>query len=303
MPSRASMLSAYLGARDLHLSKVFIHASFTAVVMYNIGRMVRTKLLRIIGKCIYCGSYGPQLSHEHIVPLGLGGEWILREASCSECQRITSRIELDVLRHSYKLIRSKMGLPSRRRNQKLPTYPLDIEKGGKEETVYLPIDQYPVVLPLPRFPPPAHIDNREYKQSITLNGIYHVQVGTPSLQQVKSSLGADSITYKFSFHGFKNGFSFARLLAKMAYGFAVDQYGVDIIDQAYILPSIMGQVNDVGKWVGCIGDSQPIFNRNHYFMGSIQNGDIYVIIKLFACFPGNSPDYLVIVAPAPIQKG
>jgi hypothetical protein len=54
-----------------------------------------------IGRCIYCGST-ENLSKEHIVPLGLGGEDVLYDASCGWCRDATSRIESRLLKHACK---------------------------------------------------------------------------------------------------------------------------------------------------------------------------------------------------------
>ncbi len=45
-----------------------------------------------VGSCIYCGSTD-NLSNEHIIPYGLGGNLELPKSSCSRCAR--SRVSLN----------------------------------------------------------------------------------------------------------------------------------------------------------------------------------------------------------------
>lgn len=155
---------------------------------------VQKQILGTIGGCIYCGAIGTSLNEEHIVPLSLGGSWLLCQASCRECQDITSRIELDVFRYTLLPIRAKLNLPTRRRNKRPTEFPLTIERDGKEATENIPIDKYPAILALPRFKLPAYVDKRSYQRGIDLNGLYHILSGRQSLQEVGRELNADSVT-------------------------------------------------------------------------------------------------------------
>jgi len=42
-------------------------------------------------RCLYCGAATESLIDEHAIPHGLGGHLILPKASCTACQKITSR--------------------------------------------------------------------------------------------------------------------------------------------------------------------------------------------------------------------
>jgi hypothetical protein len=54
-------------------------------------------LSRDIGCCIYCGSKGPGLTKEHVIPAGLNGNVTLLKASCLGCADITKRFENHML--------------------------------------------------------------------------------------------------------------------------------------------------------------------------------------------------------------
>jgi hypothetical protein len=259
----------------------------------------KNEILGTVGRCIYCGITNKNLNDEHVLPLGLGGTWVLRKASCLECQSITSRFELDVLRHTLLPVRAKVDLPTRHKKKRPIEFPLTIERGGKELTINVPIDQYPAILALPRFKLPAYIDKRPYDKGIDLNGLYHILLGRKSLREVGKELNVDSLTYTVTYRGFKGGFSFARLLAKIAYGLAVARFGANVIDTAYVLPAILGKSDDVGKWVGTEGESSSTAGHLHDARISVENSDIYVRIRLFACLPGTCPEYLVVVGSVP----
>lgn len=73
--------------------------------------------LATIGACIYCPRTD-SLSDEHIVPAGLDGNAVRRDASCPDCARITSAFESRVL-DNIRDIRAGLGLGSKRRKTKL----------------------------------------------------------------------------------------------------------------------------------------------------------------------------------------
>ncbi len=260
--------------------------------------MAQNQVLGTIGKCIYCGVTDSPLSDEHILPLGLGGKWVLRRASCGQCQDITSQIELSVLRVTLLPVRAKADLPTRHRKRRPQEFPLTIEIGGREVTVNVPVDKYPALLTLPRFKLPAYVDRRPYTKGIELDGLYHkVLGGRQCLLELGKELKADSLSITVSYSASEGGFHFARLLGKIAYGLAIAQFGESVIQNAYVLPAILGETDDIGKWVGCVGESSTKTKNLHEIKTFVQGGDIYARIRLFACIPGTSPEYLVVVGP------
>jgi hypothetical protein len=44
---------------------------------------------------------------------------------------------------------------------------------------------------------------------------------------------------------------FARFIAKIAYGYAVERYTLNVFEKVYIVPAILGHTNDIGRSVGC----------------------------------------------------
>ena len=255
--------------------------------------------LGTIGKCIYCGESETNLSEEHIVPLGLGGIWTLKQASCRKCRDITSGFELDVLRQTYLPVRAKMNLPTRHKDKRPDTLPITIKKAKRKETINVPIEKHPTILLLPSFKDPAYIDKRKYEKGIDLNGLYQYQFNYPTFKDFGRDIGADSVSETVTFRGFKGGFSFARLLAKIAYGFAIAHFGIIIYSDNYLLPSILGQTDTIGKWVGSRNRQFNISDKLHEIILSVKDGDIYCYIRLYANLKGLGPEYIVVVGPAP----
>lgn len=254
--------------------------------------------LGTIGKCIYCGDSESSLSEEHIVPLSFGGVWTLKQASCKKCQDITSGFELDVLGYTLLPVRAKMNLPTRHKNKRPNQFPLTVAKEGQEETIDVPIAKRPTILILPEFKKPAYIDKRKYKKGIDLIGTLAYQVGQPSFIEFSAEHNITSISESVTYSA-KGGFTFARLLAKIAYGFAIAHFGVDVINDNYILPAILGRSDDTGKWVGSTGRFLPATKSLHEIRLSVKDGDIHSYIRLFAKFKPVVPEYVVVVGHIP----
>src|SRR5438045_2287022 len=120
-------------------------------------------VLRTLDKCIYCGST-EKLTDEHIIPFGLGGPWVLADASCPECCKITSRFELNVLRNFWDPARAALGMPTRRkhRNRK---FRIILERNNVTETEIDPA-QFGVPLMFPHFEAPAYLSGRVLNHAI-----------------------------------------------------------------------------------------------------------------------------------------
>ncbi len=245
---------------------------------------------RYVGRCIYCGST-ENLSKEHIVPYGLNGELLLLKASCQSCQEITSVFEGHVLRQQFLLARSVLKLPTYNPENRPTEFTFEGEKDGQKVTITLPVDECPSFFMMLHLKKPAYIADYDYEKGTNVIGT-SLHVRNPEL--IREKLGIDTLSFTTTFEGT----SFERMLAKIAYGMVVLQYGPDVLEECYVLPCILeeGQKNDVGKWVGSGRDIDELpRNREPYIITIRQkeNGEVYVFIRLFAGF--NTPEYLVIV--------
>jgi len=247
-----------------------------------------------VGRCIYCGTTDEPLHKEHIIPYCLGGSFVLHSASCPKCEQNTREFERFVTTEQALVIRTVMNLSTRRKGGRPKTLPLKVTKAGQEETVDCPIAMYPMQLFLAVYPPPAYIDRRPYNKGIDWRGIVTVGPPVKLIKRLRGLFQIDDFSSTISLQGLTQ----AKLLAKIALGFAVAKYGTRVIEHAYIRRAILGQSKDIGKWVGCISRSSLATNLLHEVTLSVeQDKNIYASIRLFACY--GTPEYLVVVGSAP----
>nr|QNO50507.1 hypothetical protein EGLMOMJH_00046 [Methanosarcinales archaeon ANME-2c ERB4] len=146
-----------------------------------------------VGYCIYCGAKN-NLQKEHILPFGLSGTAVLPDSTCSKCARVTGRQEQIVLRGPMWPVRVYREFKSRTKHKNAPEeYPLTIMRESVQETVMLPLDEYPILLHFPIFPPPAFLNPSGYTNGIRINGVATVSFG-PKPAEISRNLGATSIS-------------------------------------------------------------------------------------------------------------
>lgn len=251
---------------------------------------VESVTLHTVGRCIYCLTTDKHLGGEHIVPHGIDGQWKLKKASCRQCERITSSFEFQVLRKELAEARCALNLYTKRKHKWPEELPIVVSREGREEIVYLPLDEHPAIMTLPLFNLPAYSNGRSYNKGIDVSGVVMIQVGGLPPRQIAEKYKADSLIFQSE----NKYVAFARLLAKIAYGFAVATYGLDMIEKAYVLPAIRGELDDVGRWVGCpISSLISGGNQLHEIKLLVDKGEILAYIRLF--LPFRAPEYLVIV--------
>jgi hypothetical protein len=244
-----------------------------------------------IGECIYCRSK-TNLTKEHIVPYGLGcpGEWILHEGSCQACARITSAFERDVLRKYLEEPRAALGLPTYHKKNRPKKLYLQLLRKGKSFVVSLPAEQCPPLIIMPHFKVPAYIGNYDYQRGVMVVGSsLH---GPSDMKERLARLNANG----FSVSGSLAAVSFARMLAKIAYGMAILQFGPHAFKEVFVLPCILDPEKDAGRWVGCTEEPAivpEVENLLHRIEVISNNGAVSTRIRLFANYM--TPVYLVFV--------
>ena len=244
-----------------------------------------------IGECIYCGSK-TNLTREHIVPYGLGcpPEWILYEASCLECAKITSAFERDVLNKYLREPRAILGLPTYRKKNRPKMLNLQLLKDCQSFTASIPTEQCPPLIIMPHFKVPAHVGDYDYRSGVMVVGSsLH---GPSDIMARLAKLNANGFTVTQSLPPV----SFARLLAKIAYGMAILQFGIHTLKEVFVLRCILEPKPDVGRWVGCLEEPIIISGAEkllHRIEIMTNNGVVSARIRLFANY--KSPEYLVLV--------
>jgi hypothetical protein len=203
-----------------------------------------------VGHCIYCGSTS-ELSDEHTIPYGLGGTIILPKASCKPCSKITGAIEQRVMRGPMRQVRVFRDLQSRTKHKDAPktkTLAVTLADGSKT-TAEMGFTEGPVMCAFPVFALPGFVEPAGYENGIRISRIDIFAFGE-NPAKFASDKGFSSITITEN-HKYVD---FARMLAKIAYSTAVGQamdQGVKLLDgDPFVLPAILGQADDIGRWVG-----------------------------------------------------
>jgi len=253
-------------------------------------RVIETKQSTRIGQCIYCGTSEGKLSEEHITPYGLSGRLTLLDASCQRCARITSGLENTILRNMFFAARAALGTLTRRPKDRLKPQPMLIEKEGRIQTIKAVWQEQWKVIQLPIFKLPACVDNRLYSGGIECTSMDVFELSERGTE-IAARHGAEKvIQHKYQME------DFARFIAKMAYGYAVERYGLKAFEKTYVLPAILGESNDIGRWVGCSDRREFPVRQCNISVGYkiIPGDDLMVKIKMFPRFDG--AEYVVVVS-------
>jgi hypothetical protein len=257
---------------------------------------MKTKRYEPVGFCIYCGAQD-NLTDEHVIPFGLNGNIILPQASCQECNKITSRFERRVLKEDLKDLRAGLSFNTRRPQNIPKNVPLLVTTAGRENTVQVPPAESMLALILPSFDPPGYPLGRESKTGIHLRGFVHIQFGAHP-QELLNRHSVEKVgTWKRV-----DAAAFARMLAKIAYCTVVAELGFDAIARNYVLPAIRGDSDDLGSWIGTIDNltpPTPADVQHSVIFGIMEKGDehlLYAGVKLFS--NTQAPAYLVILGRA-----
>ena len=192
--------------------------------MTNIN-LVDRKKWPPIGYCLYCGST-KNLTREHVVPLSLGGNWVLPKASCESCSRITGEFERRVARDMLWAHRVQMGYRTRHKDEKPSQLTIDVHTKGGIEHRKIPIENsptLPVIMPI--LEPPDILLGKPPKESAAFCGWiwYQPQDSTPQKERLAAIHGNVAKSISVDLNVNLNGLM--RMLAKIAHCHATARYG------------------------------------------------------------------------------
>jgi hypothetical protein len=244
----------------------------------------------VVGRCIYCDAEDGKLTREHIVPLGLGGTFVLPAASCTACAGITSAFERKVLRGPMWAVRAYLQLKSRRAALAPKSAPLIVVREGKEELIELPLAAHPLLLMFPRFADPT-VFGAGQKSGITMLGHATYYFGRHP-RDVLRDLDADDfrIPHEYAI------VPFAQLLGKIAWSTAAAEGRLASIDRTAgnLVGALITTPNDIGRWVGTFPEAPvPQPGVLHTVAAMEINGYLVYHIQLFA--DAQTPRYGVVV--------
>lgn len=252
-----------------------------------------------VGRCIYCGGDGSPrgLTLEHIIPESIGGMLELPEASCHECQVITSAFEGENAGKLFRPIRRQFKMPSKQRGKKRKaerakeTFLVVID-GVKR---YVAADEYPGLLMSFVFPLPTVLLGIPPTGDSFAGGI---SLGT--LPEFGERLNALRAKYgnKVEFPTRGSAEAVGRLLAKIAHAYAAAEIGLDNF-KPYLLGIIRNQdpyllSHLVGSAVGTPPVSEDLHEIEILPAEGLGTGKLIAVkIHLFSNYQGMTAHYVV----------
>lgn len=249
-----------------------------------------------VGSCIYCGATN-RLTDEHIIPLALAGQIVLPDASCRTCAGTTSAFERRVFRGFMLDARTTGGYPTRRLKKRPQSLPLRIERDGAFEQIELAPKEHPGLLVLPLLDPPGVLAGREPGAGVSICGYETIYFGK-NPTDVAKALAVKTIRTTHNW----DVTSFARLLAKIGYGFAVAWLGSLPREHIVILPLILGKADDASYWLGsanfklAVEAKGPMHALAHTWIPDPRNiGNELLIVRLKLFVPSGATGYEIVV--------
>ncbi len=193
--------------------------------------------------CIYCRCTGVRLTDEHIMPYFIGGAHVLKGASCDNCAKITSRFERDVSRDLWGDARIAYDAPSRRKKNR-PKIMLMRDPYNQDRKLRVLPEDYPAVMIFYRMRKAGILQG--LPETVDLSSTWELvtPTDTDKIERFTAKYGQRPIM------SFKNvPDSFARLLAKVAYGQVLCSLDPDDF-RPICVPYILGQKKNISYVVG-----------------------------------------------------
>ncbi len=165
-----------------------------------------------------------------------------------------------------------------------------VEKDGKRFTIEVPLQDQWKVIRLPIFPIPAALDGRPFESGIESTSMDQFELSERA-EDIAKRHGVDRVI----FPEYPSEI-FARFVAKVSYGYAVGECSLNAFEQVYIIPAILGDTNDIGRWVGCpVRREFPQRESIGVSVGFkvIPERDFIVRVKMFTQFDG--AEYVTVV--------
>ena len=258
-----------------------------------------------IGRCIYCGA-ADKLTKEHIIPLALGGDFILPQSSCRACAKLINReIESPILNQEMKAFRTFQNLPTRRPKQRPKTYDLRNRDGT---VIRVPASEYYGPIPLYKFKRPRVLSGEppvpnDHAWSMDVFG-----TNKEAEMALRSKYPQWDRTHLFR----PQPFHFTRLLAKIGYSYATAEFGLDSFLPGDVIDVVLGKSEDYFR---CVGGTDPTPHPGpegeppgHWFriQGVVRQRGVglvcHVVVKIRFFAKYQVPTYTVVVGEADLRN-
>lgn len=243
------------------------------------------------GECIYCGAKDTRLTDEHILPLALGGQHIIADASCGACAKITSRFERHVARGLWGDARISYGGPSRRKSKR-PSHIELHDPGSSGRSVRLPYSEYPAAMAFYTMGRAGFLAGMPDSVDTSAMWQFSVINDDAKAREFEQRHGM-KLTIKFR-HVPQ---SFARLLAKIGYGQILTTLDPGDFRQICV-PYILGEKENLSYIVG--SEIQPPIpdTGQGYVLRTVAFGDetrLMLVAEVRLHASNHTPVYHVVV--------
>jgi hypothetical protein len=208
------------------------------------------------GTCIYCGSDGGSdgLRNEHVVPYSLGGKTELLEASCRDCEGVTSYLDGYLANATFRHFRVHSGVQSRSGHPEL--LPATVAVGETVRVVDFARPDHPHFLNMPVWRRPGLLRGVQPSpdfESAAAHVYWHIP---PNLRQALGLKDGEVARIANNLPA-PNLPTFARAIAKIAYCQAVMRYGLGGFRQLAVPDLILGRYPNIPYFVGADRDDPP----------------------------------------------
>ena len=213
--------------------------------------LISRKVYKAVWKCIYCGKNGERskrkFGKEHIIPYGLGGTAILPRSSCKRCGAITGRVEQHCLRTMFGPVRIRLGLPTRRPEERPDQLPfVHRHKDGSLEETTIRAREFPLAIPGLRLPPPGFLTGAP-PHSLSTGEFWMCHDDEARTKIKGEGAGVRLVTF--------NNYLFSQMIAKIAHSYVAAEKGIDSF-VPYLPDLILGKTESAAQWVG--GNAIPL---------------------------------------------
>jgi hypothetical protein len=193
-------------------------------------------------------GWGEQgLRDEHVIPYSLGGSTVLLNASCTDCESVTSYLGGYLANAIFGDLRVHIGLKSRRG---LPdSLPATIEFADGQRAIDLATENHPYFLNMPIWQPPGFMIGKQISDGFGEPDRFTYWYVPPNLREVIGLRDGD-VARIIDASPPHNLSTFARALAKIAYCNAVMKKGLDGFRPLVTPDIILGRYPNVAYFVG-----------------------------------------------------
>ena len=255
---------------------------------------------KFLRRCLYCPATNG-LTREHIVPFSFGGEWVIQEASCPKCSKITHEFETACATELFSAMRLQFGYPSRHKKTRAKGIDFTVitpQGAAKRRT---PIELTPTIpIFCPVFDMPGLLQGLEPDaETIVKIWGWTPKQGDEQKNLITGTGGAhiSQVSYQVPFHWHE----FGRMIAKIAHASAVAIH--DIKPEDLLLPPyILGDNPNITHVVGTSAvPAEAEGSDNQYLIefGTVQLGqDRYFTVKIELFRFIGAPCYWAVVCKA-----